>query len=230
MLKGTQGLNVPLAWEGPRCPNHLEIPGPNSWSWAVSLAAGTQRKQSDPAQAQPVSPSWGRQAAQLGRFRVEKCKRQPGGAGEKSTCTTRSEVTPAHQSPPQPPSHCGFVSDHSPLGRTNIMGTAAMFFSHTPMTFLGRAIAQQRHRAGQTTPKHHQQSFNISSPSLAGICTHWGGSQLTYPSSPWEESLAPIPLPHQREGWTCTPKAFWGTQVPKGISSYLTPCLQERRA
>lgn len=41
--KCTRIPNVALAWEGPRCPNHLEIPGPNSWNWAVSLAAGTHR-------------------------------------------------------------------------------------------------------------------------------------------------------------------------------------------
>lgn len=87
-----------------------------------------------------------------------KRKRQPGGAGEKSSCITRSEVIPAHQSPPEPPSRCGFVSDHSLLGRTNIKGTAAMLFSSTLITFLGRAIAQHWHWAVQTTPKHHQQS------------------------------------------------------------------------
>lgn len=32
MPKCTQVPHVLLAWEGPRCPNHLKIPGPNSWS------------------------------------------------------------------------------------------------------------------------------------------------------------------------------------------------------
>lgn len=119
------------------------IPGAGLFPWQQELMeAGSQRKQSVPAQAQAVSPSWERQAAQLGRFRVEKCKHQPGRAGEKSICITRSEVIPAHQSLPKQPSHCGFVSDHSPLGRANTMGTAAMLFSSTPTTFLGRAIAQ----------------------------------------------------------------------------------------
>lgn len=61
MLNGTRVPHVPLPWERPRCPNHLEIPGPNSCTWALFPAAATRGsgvpEAAAPAQAKPKCPS-----------------------------------------------------------------------------------------------------------------------------------------------------------------------------
>lgn len=202
-----------------------QIPGAELFAWQQGLrGAGFQRKQSVPAQAQPESTTQERHVAQLGK---RKCKHEPGRAGEKSICITRYDVIPAHQSPPKPPSNWEFVSDHSPLGRTNIETAAMLFLNYTHNIFgMGNRTAPALGSADNPRTPHAE--LQHSSPSLAGICTplvrlpahllqlSLGGPDSSHPTAASERGLG------------MNPQSILGIQVPKGISSYLTPCLQER--
>ena len=136
MPKGTRVPNVPLAWEGPRCPNHLEIPGPNSCTWALFPAAATCGSRvpeaAAPAQAQPKSPSQERRAAQLSQFRVENKLANANYLGQErrtfaSKHTKQSHSLHANRHLSHPLT-TGLSLYHSPLGRTNITVTAVVLF------------------------------------------------------------------------------------------------------
>lgn len=150
MPKSTEFPNAPLAWGRTQMP---KPPGdPRTKFLELGCLPGSRDSQELGPRVSPCSGSTTKSipgetsssdwSVQSGK---RKCKCQPSGAGEKSICITRSEVIPVHQSPPEPPFHCRFVTDHSPSGRTRIMGTAAMLFSSIPITFLGRAITQHQH-------------------------------------------------------------------------------------
>lgn len=215
MPKSTRVPNVPLAWEGPRCPNPLQIPGPNSHSRALSPAAAT-RGSRVPEAAVPAQPHHkphpGRDEPVQSRKRIG--KRRPFGAGEKNVCIKGHEAIPqpAPPSPPESPPRRGFASEHSPSGRANITVTQSCFSLSTRTTFSGRAIA---HSVVQTAPKCQRQSPDTAPPRRSASAPRQGGSRLTRPSPPHRCNT-------ERAGHAPAlrfPTAFRGTQVPKGIAT-----------
>lgn len=136
MPKGSRVPHVPLPWERPRCPNHLEIPGPNSCTRALFPAAATRGSRvpeaAVPAQAKPKSPSQERRAAQLGRFRGENELANANHLGQERRTFASRRMKQSHRLHASRhlshPLAVGLSLDHSPLGRTNITVTAVVLF------------------------------------------------------------------------------------------------------